>query len=100
MPDEGLDQMNTKLVPGAECCNFYEPGLMTMQILRVVQIPQSQTLAHTSCTSTAFLISLVGRFLYFLHELFLLCLLIFLFLFFLSLSSSLCFLCLHLLTLL
>lgn len=73
---------------------------MTMQILRVVQIPQSQTLAHTSCTSTAFLISLVGRFLYFLHELFLLCLLIFLFLFFLSLSSSLCFLCLHLLTLL
>lgn len=42
-----------------------------MQILRVVQIPQSQTLTHTSCTSTAFLISLVGRFLYFLHELFL-----------------------------
>lgn len=59
---------------------------MTVQILRMVQILQSQAVTHTGCTSTAFLISPVEQFLYFLHALFLLCLLIFLFLFFFSLS--------------
>lgn len=52
LSNKGLEQMNAKLAQGAECYHCREPGLMTVRVLRMVHIPQSQAVLHTDCTCT------------------------------------------------